>query len=111
MIVVMQPDATPEDIARVVERIGEHQLKGHVSKGEARTVIGVVGGTILPELGGELESLSGVERTLRISKPYKLVSREFHPEPTVISVGDVVIGGDELIVIAGPCSVENEDQM
>jgi 3-deoxy-7-phosphoheptulonate synthase len=111
MIVVMQPDASPEDIAHVIERIEEHELSGHVSAGEARTIIGVVGGTILPELGSELESLGGVERTLRVSKPYKLVSREFHPLRTLITVGDAVIGGDEAVVIAGPCSVENEDQM
>ncbi len=110
MIVVMQPDASPEDVRHVMERIGEHQLVGHISEGEARTVIGVVGGTILPELSGELESLSGVERTLRISKPYKLVSRDFHPQRTLITVGDAVIGGDEMIVIAGPCSVESEEQ-
>ena len=111
MIVVMQPDASPEDITRVMERIGEHQLTGHLSQGEARTVIGVVGAPILPELGSELESLSGVERTVRITKPYKLVSREFHPHPTHITIGDVVLGGDELVVIAGPCAVENEDQI
>ena len=111
MIVVMQPKATRDDVAQVLGRLGEHQLVGHVSEGEARTVIGVVGGTILPELGGELESLSGVERTVRISKPYKLASREFHPEPTVITIGDAVLGGDEIVIIAGPCSVESEEQM
>jgi 3-deoxy-7-phosphoheptulonate synthase len=111
MIVVMQPDASHEDVENVIARIREHQLVGHISEGENRTVIGVVGGTIQPELSGELESLSGVERTVRISKPYKLVSREFHPQRTIITVGDVQIGGDETIVIAGPCSVENEDQI
>ena len=111
MIVVMQPDASPEDITRVMQRIGEHQLAGHLSQGEARTVIGVVGAPIAPELGSELESLHGVERTLRITKPYKLVSREFHPHPTRIAVGDAVFGGGELVVIAGPCSVETEDQI
>jgi len=111
MIVVMQPDATPEDIGRVMDRIGEHQLAGHLSQGEARTVIGVVGAPLAPELGSELESLSGVERTLRITKPYKLVSLDFHPHPTRITIGDVTIGGDEMVVIAGPCSVESEDQL
>ena len=111
MIVVMQPDASPEDIAQVIDRLGEHQLAGHVSQGEERTVIGVVGAPIVPELGSELESLSGVERTFRITKPYKLASREFHPQNTLIRIGDVVLGGDELVVIAGPCSVESEEQI
>ena len=111
MIVVMQPDASPEDVARVVQRLDEHHLAGHVSQGEERTVIGVVGAPLAPELGSELESLSGVERTVRITKPYKLASREFHPQRSVIQIGDVMLGGDELVVIAGPCSVENEDQI
>jgi 3-deoxy-7-phosphoheptulonate synthase len=111
MIVVMQPDATQDDISNVMERIAEHQLAGHLSQGEARTVIGVVGAPLPPELSSEFESLSGVERTVRITKPYKLVSREFHPHPTRITVGNVVIGGDDLAVIAGPCSVESEDQI
>ena len=111
MIVVMQADARPEDIAQVLERLGERQLKGHISQGEERTIIGVVGAPLAPELGSELESLSGVERTLRITKPYKLASREFHPQRTLITIGDVVLGGDELVVIAGPCSVESEEQI
>ncbi len=111
MIVVMRPDATPEDISRVMDRIVEHHLAGHLSQGEARTVIGVVGAPLAPELGSELESLSGVERTVRITKPYKLVSLDFHPHPTHITIGDVTIGGDEMVVIAGPCSVESEDQL
>ena len=111
MIVVMQPDASPEDISQVMQRIGEHQLAGHLSQGEARTIIGIVGAPILPGLGSELESLSGVERTVRITKPYKLVSREFHPHQSHVTVGQTVFGGDELVVIAGPCSVESEDQI
>ena len=111
MIVVMQPDATQEHIDYVLERLAEHTLAGHISQGEERTVIGVVGSPILPGLGSELEALGGVERTVRISKPYKLASREFHPQKTVITIRDVMLGGDELVVIAGPCSVENEDQI
>jgi 3-deoxy-7-phosphoheptulonate synthase len=111
MIVVMQTQATQEDINQVIQRLGERNLTGHISQGEERTVIGVVGAPIVPELGSELESLSGVERTFRITKPYKLASREFHPQRTTFTVGDVTIGGDEVIIMAGPCSVENEDQI
>ena len=111
MIVVMQPHATQEDIARVKDRLVEHHLVGHISQGEERTVIGVVGSPIVAELGSELEAMSGVETTVRITKPYKLASREFHPHNTKITVRDVVIGGDEVVVMAGPCSVESEDQI
>jgi len=111
MIVVMQQDATLENIERVMRRLTEHSLSGQIVQGEARTVIGVIGTPILPELGSELESMVGVERTLRVSKPYKLASREFHPQRTLINVGEATFGGDEFVVIAGPCSVENEDQI
>ncbi len=111
MIVVMQPDATEADIARVKDRLVEHHLIGHISQGEERTVIGVVGSPIVSGLGSELEALSGVETTVRITKPYKLASREFHPHNTKITIRDVVLGGDEVIVMAGPCSVESEDQI
>lgn len=111
MIVIMQQDASKEDVDQVLQRLVEHNLTGHIVHGEERNVIGVVGAAILPELGGELESLSGVEQTVRISKPYKLASRELHPHNTLITVGDVVIGGDELITMAGPCSIESEDQL
>lgn len=111
MIVVMQQDATGEDVNRVIRRLAEHSLTGQISQGESRTVIGVIGTPILPELSSEIEALSGVERTLRVSKPYKLASREFHPERSLIQVGEATFGGDEFAVIAGPCSVENEDQI
>ena len=111
MIVVMQTGARPDDVAQVLARLKERQLTGHTSEGEERTVIGVVGSPIPPELGSELESLSGVERTFRITKPYKLASREFHPQRTEIRIGDVPLGGDQLVVIAGPCSVESEEQI
>jgi 3-deoxy-7-phosphoheptulonate synthase len=81
-----------------------------LSGGVERTIVGVVG-KIYPELKDELERLPGVAEVIRISKPYKLSSREFHPEDTVVRVGDVSIGGDEVVVMAGPCSVESEQQI
>jgi len=111
MIVVMQPGASEMQVATVLERLTEMGLGADVSKGEERTVIGVVGSPIVAGTGVTLEALSGVEKTLRVTKPYKLASREFHPVSSVVQVGDVAIGGDEIVTIAGPCSVESEDQL
>ncbi len=110
MLVVMKKGSTKEDLAGVMHKITQSGLNGHVSQGVERTVIGVVGQTY-PELRDILEFLPGVEEVIPISKPYKLSSREFQRENTKIKVGDVVIGGDELIVIAGPCAVETENQV
>ncbi len=110
MVVVMMADASPEDIARVESYINEHDARAHISKGEERTIIGVIGykHRVRRE---HLMSLPGVEKVIPISKPYKLVSREFKRDNTVISLNDVRIGDREPVVIAGPCSVENEKQI
>ncbi|MDP3063387.1 MAG: 3-deoxy-7-phosphoheptulonate synthase [Chloroflexota bacterium] len=110
MIVVMNKNCTKEEIDGVRQRIESRGLKGHLSQGVERTVVGVVG-QIYPELKDELERLRGVMEVVRISKPYKLSGREFKPENTVIRVRDVAIGGDELVVMAGPCAVESEEQL
>ena len=109
MIVVMRKDCTRQELDVVQNRIEGHGLKAHVSAGIERTVVGVMGQTF-PELKGELELLPGVLEVVPISKPYKLSSREFQREDTVVRVGDVAIGNDELVVMAGPCAVEDEDQ-
>lgn len=111
MIVVMRSDATPSDLEHVVARLHELGFREQVSTGEERTVIGVIGTGITPELGERLEMLPGVERTHRISKPYKLASRDFKPVDTTVQVRDLAIGGDEFIVMAGPCSVESREQV
>jgi 3-deoxy-7-phosphoheptulonate synthase len=110
MVVVMQERATDEQVARVVAQLVEMGFDVHRSTGALRTVIGAVGGkrTGDPRL---LEVLDGVQEVLRITEPYKLASRTFRQENTVISIGDLRIGGDEVIVMAGPCSAETEEQV
>jgi 3-deoxy-7-phosphoheptulonate synthase len=110
MIIIMRKACTPEELAGVQRRIESHGLKPHLSEGVERTVVGVLGQTFR-ELKDELEVLPGVVEVVPISKPYKLSSREFKNEDTVVRVGNVTIGGDELVVMAGPCAVENEEQV
>ncbi len=110
MIVVMKVGSGDKEIAGVVKRIESAGLKAHVSQGVERTIIGVVG-QIFPELEGMLEMLSGVDEVIRVSKPYKLSSREFHPLDTTVKVGGITIGGKEIVVMAGPCAVESEQQL
>jgi 3-deoxy-7-phosphoheptulonate synthase len=111
MIVVMQPGAAETSISAVVSRIKDLGLDAHLSSGEQRTIIGVVGTTPLPPTLDEmLEAYEEVEQVLRVTKKYKLSGWDFHPQKTVIKVLDFEIGGDEVVVIAGPCSVESEEQ-
>jgi len=112
MIVVMKKDCGENEIANVLSRISDAGLKGHLSQGIERTVIGVVGvAPVFPDLREMLELMPGVEEVVPITKPYKLSSREFQPEDTVIKVGEVSIGGNELVVMAGPCAAETEEQV
>ena len=126
MIVVMHTTAQERDLEQVIALLQERGLTPHVSRGMERTVIGVLGPvgpsgvphalpSITPELGETLEALSGVEAVLPVSKAYKLASREFHPEPTVVRVpspaGDVLVGGEAVVMMAGPCTVEGEEQL
>ena len=110
MLVVMKRASSEAELEAVLGRIADLGFTGHVSRGEERTVIGVVGQTY-PELRDAFEMLPGVEEIIPISRPYKLASREFQPEATTIKVGEVTIGGDALVVIAGPCAVESEEQV
>lgn len=110
MIVVMQARCTDAQIKAVEDQIARRGFSSQLSQGVERTVVGVVGQPF-PELRDELEVLDGVVEVVPISIPYKLASREFHPANTVIKVGDVAIGGDELVVMAGPCAVESEEQL
>jgi 3-deoxy-7-phosphoheptulonate synthase len=105
----MEERATEQQIEQVVSRLVGMGMDVHRSTGVTRTVLGVVGQG-RPD-AGLIEMLDGVHEVVRISEPYKLASRTFKPENTVVTVGDVRIGGDEVIVMAGPCSAESEQQV
>jgi 3-deoxy-7-phosphoheptulonate synthase len=110
MIIVMQAKATEEHVEGVVHRIEDLGLKPHISRGEFRTIVGAIGDESLlkPEF---FAGLAGVESVMPIMKPYKLASRDFYSEDTILVIGDCRIGGDYLVVIAGPCSIESEGQL
>src|SRR5438874_6140839 len=109
MVVVMSPNASEEDIARVVEIVEDTGGEAFVSRGKHRTIMGLVGDTERFR-AQPIPGMSGVESVMRIGKPYKLVARESRPEATEIQVGDVIVGRDSFVVIAGPCAIETEEQ-
>jgi len=111
MIIVMKSGVAEEDLQRVIHTIEELGYQSHVIRGTQRSVIGAVGDERGKARLQSLEALPGVESVVPILQPFKLASREFKPSQTVVKVGDVNIGGDRLVVIAGPCSVETEDQI
>ena len=110
MIVVMEPGTAKIDLDNIKERIESRGLRAQINTGAERTVIGVMG-SIPADFKDEMELMNGVDEVVMISKPYKLASREFHPDDTIIKVGDAVIGGPDPVIMAGPCSVEDEEQM
>ncbi|ADQ84750.1 3-deoxy-7-phosphoheptulonate synthase [Methylovorus sp. MP688] len=110
MIIVMHREATDRDVAAIVARIEEQGLGVNVSRGTERTVIGAIGDERkLDQV--MFETMAGVEQALHILKPYKIVAREWHPEDTVINIRGIPLGGPQVQVIAGPCSVETPEQM
>src|ERR671930_323008 len=111
MIAVMHPKATPQEIEHVVEVLKAHKLKAQISTGEQRTVIGVIGIGFPEDLLETLEVLPGVDRVTRITRPYKLASRDFKPLDTIVNAGGQRVGGREFVVMAGPCSVESRYQL
>lgn len=110
MMLVMNVDATPEQISQAVTIIENRGLKAHLSRGEERTVIGIVGIThdVLPE---HFTQIPGVDRVMRISRPYKIASREFIPADSSFALDGVRIGERGIVVIAGPCSVEDRGRL
>lgn len=106
----MKSDATASDVARVLEVIENLGFRGHALPGENRTAIGVTGnpGAIDP---GHFENLPGVADAIRVTQPYKLISRDIRPEKSVVNVGNASIGGGELAIIAGPCALEDREQI
>lgn len=110
MIVVMQKGATRASIANVIVRIEQAGYRAHVSEGEERTIVGIIGNG-RPLDREQIGRMAGVERTVPILRPFKLASREFHPHDTVVSINGISIGGPQVIVIGGPCAVESREQM
>ena len=110
MILVIRPDATLDQIEHVIERVRELGFTPHVSRGESRTIVGVIGDETKPQ-AENFSAIPGVEQVLNIMKPFKLASREFHKTDSVVYVGKVRIGGGSLAMIAGPCAVESYEVM
>ena len=110
MLIVMKSDATASDIEKVLHVIEALGFRGHAMPGENRTAIGVTGnkGAIDP---GHFENLPGVAEAIRVTQPYKLISKDLRPEKSIVKVGNATIGGPELAMIAGPCALENRDQV
>lgn len=109
MVIMMEKDATEQQIQHVIERLDEDGFSVHRSTGVAHTLLGVIGNTAQLDVR-DMKILPGVADAYRISAPYKLVSREFKREDTIIKIKDVEIGGNEVVVMAGPCSVESREQ-
>ena len=110
MVVVMEERASEDQIQHIIATLVDKGFDVHRSTGALRTVLGAVGGNRSFD-ERLIEVMDGVHEVLRITEPYKLASRTFKPEQTVVSIGDVRIGGDEVLVIAGPCSAESEEQV
>jgi 3-deoxy-7-phosphoheptulonate synthase len=106
MILVMRPDASLDQIEHAIERVKELGFTPHVSRGESRTIIGVIGDETKPQ-AEMLQAIPGLEQLHAIMKPFKLASREFHKHDSVVYVGRVKVGGGSLAMIAGPCAIEN----
>ncbi|MBA2940359.1 3-deoxy-7-phosphoheptulonate synthase [Paenibacillus sp. CGMCC 1.16610] len=110
MIAITSNKTSDERIQEIVQFIEKQGVQAHVSKGEDRTVIGIIGQAD-PKLAEQLRQMSGVEQVVKISKSYKLASRDFHPADTVINIKGVEIGGEQLVVMGGPCAVETPEQI
>ncbi len=110
MIIVMKRGASAGDISFIVSQVEASGYRAHLSQGTERTIIGVVGDD-RPLENHNFELLSGVEQVVRILQPFKLASRDFHPENTIVDVRGVLVGGQQIVIVAGPCSVESRSQL
>ena len=110
MVIIMNADATAENIKNVIEEIQGVVLTAQIMEGAQQKIIGVIGDKA--RMGSlPIDAMDGVEKTVEISKSYKLASREFHPQSTIVDVDGVKIGGGNLVVMAGPCAVESREQL
>ncbi len=110
MIAITSNQISEERIQEIVSHIEKHGVQAHVSRGTDRTVIGIIGKAD-PKLHEQLRQMKDIEEVIKISKSYKLASREFHPDDTIIRIKDVEIGGDQLVIMGGPCAVETPEQI
>src|SRR3989344_1379764 len=110
MIIVLKQGASQEQISHVESKIQEKGLKSHISQGEFKTLIGVIGDESLIDIQ-HFKAIDAVEDVLPILKPYKLASREFKKEDTVIKINGAKIGGGDFAIMAGPCAIESETQL
>ena len=110
MIIVMKPRAKQESIERIKSLIEERGLYAHISAGHEVTIIGVVGDKA-KLMDQNLEIYEEVDKIVAVTESYKLANRKFHPEPTVVNVGNITIGGDTLVIMSGPCAVESRQQL
>src|SRR5262245_28158329 len=110
MLIVMKPNSTPQQVENVIQKIREAGLAAHLSQGVETALIGAIGET--HDLPTELfEVLDGVETVKRITQPFKLASRQFHPENSIFPIDGFHVGGNDIVVIAGPCAVESRSQI
>lgn len=110
MVIIMNHDATAENIKMVVERVHKVGLQTQIIEGEQKTIIGIIGDKRLMAMLA-VDAMQGVDKSVEISSSYKLASREFHPTDTVVDVDGVKIGGGRLVIMAGPCAVESREQL
>lgn len=110
MIIVMKPDAKKESIQNIINIIEGHGLTAHLSDGKEVTIIGVVGDKSKLQ-DQNLEIAEDVDKIVPVTESYKLANKKFHPEPSVVKVGNVSIGGNELVIMSGPCAVESKEQL
>lgn len=110
MIIVMKPKASKENIDHVLHIIRENGLEPHLSDGKEVTIIGVIGDKTRL-MNQNLEIVDGVERIVSVTESYKLANKKFHPEKSVVKVGNAAIGGDEFVIMSGPCAIESEEQL
>ena len=110
MMIIMKANATPQQVEHVIEHVKAAGLSVHLSQGVEATIIGAIGETHNIPME-RFEGLDGVDLVQRITQPYKLASRQFHPENSILSLDGFLVGGDEIVVVAGPCSVESRAQI
>ncbi len=114
MIIIMKHGASNEDIAAVSQKLEEHGYQPNITRGAADTIVAAIGTPSLSEkelVAPQLQAIEAVEKVLFVSKPYKMVSRDWHPENSVFNIGGVEVGGKNIVVMAGPCSVESAESV